>query len=142
MPAMKQKSILLVVLGLVLILVGIKYMPVFHNPASQQSEVIETPAILFFNLDDPCDCMVELTRQAEQQMVDWPVERRGGVPVIRIPYEHHNDLLAKYSIFRAPCLVLVAQDGQVFWRQDYPILGGEPFELGELESAIQEMINK
>jgi hypothetical protein len=142
MNAKKRKAILLGVLGLALILVGIKYIPVFLAAAGQQTEIMDKPVILFFNVDEPCECMVELTQRAEQQMANWPVERRGGIPVVRIPYDQLEGLQAKYSVFRAPCLVLVDEQDQVAWRQDYPLIEGGPFELEELEATIAELGRK
>jgi len=136
MNAQKRKAILLGLLGLVLIVLGIKFMPFFLQAAGQQSRMSGKPVVLFFSLDDPCECMVELTRQAEQQMANWPIERQGGIPVIRIPMEQYKDLEAKYKVFRAPCLVLVDAQDQVVWRQDYPLIEGGPFKLQELEAAI------
>lgn len=136
MNIQKRKAILLGVLGLVLILAGIKSMPFFLSMASQQTDYIDKPVILFFNIDHPCECMAELTLRAEQQMASWPVERQGGIPVERIKYDRRKDLQAKYKVFRAPCLVLVNDRGEVAWRQDYPLIEGGPFELEELEENI------
>ncbi len=94
------------------------------------------PILLFFSLDQPCECMVELTRQAEQQMAGWPVECQDGVTVIRLAMDQHIDLQLKYQVFRAPCLVLLDAQGQIAWRQDYPLIDGGPFKLDELEAAI------
>lgn len=136
MDAGKRKAVLLGLIGLILIVLGIKYMPFLLAFAGQQLKMNEKPVILFFNVDEPCECMVELTQQAEQQMTNWPVERRGGIPVIRIAMEERKDLEVKYRVFRAPCLVLVDAQDQVAWRQDYPMIEGGPFKLGELEAAI------
>jgi len=140
----KQKAAWLGMLGLVLAIFGVKYMPVFW-PAAGQQEPVSIPAgpvLFFFNEDDPCDCMVELTQGAEQQMANWPVERQGGIPVVRIAMKQRKDLEAKYKVFRSPCLVLVDAQEQVAWRQDYPLIEGGPFALEELEAAILEMGTK
>jgi hypothetical protein len=142
MNVQKRKAIWMGLLGLVLIVFGIKYIPVFLAVANQQSSMADKPVILFFNLDDPCECMVELTQRAEQQMANWPVERQGGIPVVRIAIDQRKDLEAKYKVFRAPCLVLVDAQDQVAWRQDYPLIEGEPFKLKELEAAIAELGTK
>jgi hypothetical protein len=142
MSAQKRKAILLGLLGLVLIIFGIKYIPVFLAGASQQSEIMDKPVILFINVDEPCECMVELTQRAEDQMANWPVEQRGGIPVVRIAFDMRKDLQAKYSAFRAPCLVLVDEQDQIAWRQDYPLIEGGPFDLEELEAAIAELGRK
>jgi hypothetical protein len=135
----KTRSLLLAFLGLVLIVLGIKYIPAFQVDANGPSSARDIPVILFFSLDDPCECMVELIQNAEQQIAAWPLERQGGIPVIRVPMELHKDLEAKYRVFRAPCLVLVDAQDQVAWRQDYPLIEGGPFKLEELESAIGKL---
>ena len=136
MDTQKRKAVWLGLIGLILIVLGIKYLPFLLAFAGQQSSTHDQPVILFFSVDEPCECMVELTQHAEQQMVDWPVERRGGIPVMRIAMEERKDLEAKYQVFRAPCLVLVDAQDQIVWRQDYPLIEGGPFRLEELEAAI------
>lgn len=126
-------------LGLVLIVLGLKSMPVFFQAAGQQSNINDKPAVLFFSLDDPCECMVELIERAEQQMKNWPIEQRDGLRVIRIAMDQRKDLEAKFKVFRAPSLLLVDVQDRVVWRQDYPLIEGGPFKLEELEAAIAEM---
>ena len=136
MDAQKRKAVWLGLIGLILIVLGIKYMPFLLAFAGQQSGMNDKPVILFFNVDKPCECMVELTQRAEQQIANWPVELQGGIPVMRIAMEQRKDLEMKYGVFRAPCLVLVDSQGQIVWRQDYPMIEGGPFKLEELEAAI------
>ena len=142
MDEQKRKAIFLGVLGLILIVISLKYLPVLLSFASQQAEITDKPVILFFNEDEPCECMVELTERAEQQMASWPLEQRGGIPVVRIGMRQRQDLEAKYKVFRAPCLVLVNAQDQIAWRQDYPLIEGGPFELEELEATIAEIESK
>jgi hypothetical protein len=139
MSVQKRKAILLGLLGLILIVIGIKYLPYFLAVTGQQSEMMNKPVILFFSVDEPCECMVDLTEGAEQQMANWPVEQRGGIPVVRIALHMRDDLEVKYMVFRAPCLVLINDQGQVAWRQDYPLIEGGPLDLAELEAAIAEL---
>ena len=139
MSKQKRNAIWLGFFGLILIVLGIKYLPVFLAAATQQYTLENTPVILFFNVDEPCECMVDLTQRAEAQIANWPVESRGGITVMRIAMDQRRDLEAKYDIFRAPCLVLVDVDGQVFWRQDYPLIEGGPFNLNEFETAIANL---
>jgi hypothetical protein len=139
MSAQKRKAILLGLLGLVLIIIGIKYLPYFLAVVGQQSEILDKPVILFFSMDDPCECMIDLTEGAEQQMANWPVEQRSGIPVVRIALHMRDDLQVKYMVFRAPSLVLINDQDQVAWRQDYPLIEGGPFDLAELEAAIAEL---
>ena len=136
MDAQKRKALGLGLIGLILIVLGIKYMPFLLAFAGQQSSMNDKPVILFFSVDKPCECMVELTQRAEQQIANWPVERQGGIPVMRITMEQRKDLEMKYGVFRAPCLVLLDAQDQIVWRQDYPMIEGGPFKLEELEAAI------
>jgi hypothetical protein len=142
MDAQKRKALGLGLIGLILIVLGIKYMPFLLAFAGQQSSMNDKPVILFFSVDKPCECMVELTQRAEQQIANWPVERQGGIPVMRITMEQRKDLEMKYGVFRAPCLVLLDAQDQIVWRQDYPMIEGGPFKLEELETAIAALGTK
>lgn len=172
MDAQKRKAIGFGVVGLILIVLGIKFLPVILGNIFQPSRSTEAllqlaqteiaqqptgmaqssiatqeaatplpdlsgkPILLFFNLDKPCECMVEITERAEKQMGGWPDDRRGGIMVLRLEMEQHEDLKAKYQVFRSPCLVLLDAQGEIAWRQDYPLIEGGPFKLEELEAAI------
>jgi hypothetical protein len=142
MIAHKRKTILLGFIGLVLIILGIKYIPVFLAMASKQSDKLEKPVILFISVDEPCECMVDLTQRAEQQIANWPPDRQGGIPMVRIAFGQRQDLQTKYLIFRAPCLLLVDEQDQVAWRQDYPLIEGGPFELEVLEVVLEKLGTK
>lgn len=139
MNAQKRKAAVLGLVGLILIVLGLKYLPAFLQAAGQQSEMSGKPVLLFFSVDEPCECMVEITQQAELQMANWPVKQQGNISVLRIAMEQRRDLEAKYKVFRAPCLVLVDAQDQVVWRQDYPLIEGGPLKLEELETAIAEL---
>ena len=136
MSKQKRTAVWLGFLGLVLIVLGIKSLPLLLATAAQQYTLENAPVILFFNVDEPCECMVELTQRAEAQIADWPIESRGGIALMRIAIDQRKDLEAKYDVFRAPCLLLVDADGMVSWRQDYPLIEGGPFKLDEFEAAI------
>lgn len=135
----KRKAVFLGVLGLILIVTSIKFMLPVLSLASQATEDADPPFILFFNEDEPCECMVELTQRAEQQIAGWSLEQRGGIPLVRISMRQRPDLEARYKVFRTPCLVLVDARDQVIWRQDYPLIEGGPFKLEELRTVISEM---
>ena len=139
MDARKRRAVVLGLIGLILIVIGIKYIPASLQAAGQQSNMSGKPVLLFFSVDEPCDCMVELTQRAELQMSNWPNDQRDGIQVMRIAMDQRKDLEAKYKVFRAPCLVLVDARDQVVWRQDYPLIEGGPFRLEELEAAIAEL---
>ena len=139
MSKQKRNAILLGFFGLILIVLGIKNLPVFLAAATQQYTLENTPVILFFNVDEPCECMVELTQRAEAQIANWPVESRGGITLMRIAIDQRKDLEAKYDVFRAPCLLLVDAQNQVVLWQDYPSIEGGPFKLDEFEAAIADL---
>ncbi|MEW5873482.1 MAG: hypothetical protein AB1894_29760 [Chloroflexota bacterium] len=138
----QRKIILLGALGLFLIVFAIKLSVELFAAADASPGSEARPLVLFFNEDEPCECMQDLTRRAEVQMVNWPEARRGGIPVLRLAFRQQRDLELKYKVFRAPCLVLLDAQDQVAWRQDYPLIEGGPFRLDELEAAIAEMGTK
>ena len=142
MNEQKRKSFVLGLIGLILIVIILKYLPVFVNFTAQKHEVIDKPVILFFNEDEPCECMVGITEQAEQQILNWSTERHDGIPILRIAMEQRKDLEVKYKVFRVPCLLLIDTQDQITWRQDYPLIEGGPFKLDELEVAIAELETK
>ncbi len=139
MNPQQRKASGLAFLGILFIALGVKYLPDVLAMAALQQKMSNKPFILFFSIEEPCECMVELTQRAEAQIVGWPVERRKGVEIVQLAIDQRRDLEAKYQVFRAPCLVLVSADGRVLWRQDYPLIEGGPFKLEELEAAIAEM---
>jgi hypothetical protein len=139
LDARKRQAVGLGIIGLILIVLGLKYLPAFLQAAGQQSDMSGKPVLLFFSVDEPCECMVEITQQAEHQMASWPVEHRDGIEVMRIDMDQRKDLEARYKVFRAPCLVLVDAHGEVVWRQDYPLIEAGPFKLEELETAIADL---
>jgi hypothetical protein len=125
--------------GLALILLGIKF--ALNNAQNQEAAFAQngTPALLFFNVAEPCACMRELVGRANTQIVLWPEERRGRVQLVRLNIGENHDLEAKYKVFRAPALVLLDAQGEIAWRQDYPLAEGGPFKLEELEAVIAGM---
>jgi hypothetical protein len=142
MDSHKRKALWLGFFGLLLIVLGVKYLPLFLTLTTQQSKMNEKAVILFFSLDDPCECMDELTQRAEEQIASWPVEHYAGLSLLRIPMDQRLDLEAKYGVYRAPSLLLVDASDQVRWRQDHPLILDGPFRLNELEAAIAKMGTK
>ena len=122
--------------GLILIFLGIKF--AIGRAQGQGATFTQNgqPALLFFNVAEPCVCMRELVGRANTQIVLWPEERRGGLKLVRLNIGENHDLEAKYQVFRAPALVLLDAQGEIVWRQDYPLAEGGPFKLDELEAVI------
>lgn len=136
----KRKAIGLGFLGIVVIILGIKF--ITHRvPADSQSiELNAGPVLLFFNIDEPCECMQKLVESADSQINGWSEEARSGIPVYRIDFEEQPELGGKYKVFRVPCLVLIDGEGQIVHRQDYPVNEGWPLKLYEFEKAITGLI--
>lgn len=134
-----RNTILLALAGLILIALSIRTMPYFLAFANQEAQRSRGAMILFFNDGDPCECMQELVQQADDQIERWTTTSDPGLPVVHIAMQQRTDLEAKYKIFRAPSLVLVDEQDQVIWRQDYPLMEGEPFKLQDLENAIRKL---
>lgn len=125
---LQRKAILFGFWGLVLLVLGTKFTISggwLHPPALVMDG---KPAMLFFSLDESCECMQELINGAEAQINDWPPSARAGFPVQRIDFEKRTDLAARYRIFRVPCLILLDPAGEIVHRQDYPIVNGGPFK--------------
>jgi len=140
MTPQKRKAIGLGFLGILLIVLGIKNM-LQSAPVNQQSiELNGEPVLLFFNIDEPCECMQNLVESADTQIDRWPEEARSGVPVHRINFEEQPELGSKYKVFRVPCLVLVDGKDRIVHRQDYPSSEEEPLKLDEFELSIRELI--
>lgn len=125
-------------LGILLIVLGAKFTASDWQPGIPL-EIDDQPALLYFTLDESCECMQELLETADLQMKDWPETARGGVEVVRIDFEAREDLASQYSIFRLPCLVLVDRAGEIVFRQDYPLVEGGPFNLTEFEEKIRQL---
>jgi len=125
--------------GLILIFLGIKFaIPIMQDQDATFNQNGK-PALLFFNVAEPCACMRELVGRANTQIVMWPEERRASVQLVRFNIGEDQDFEKKYQVFRAPALVLLDEQGLIIWRQDYPLIEGGPFKLEELEAAIVEL---
>ena len=135
----KRLAIGLGLLGLILIVLGLKYMPAFLAAIGSQMSREDGPVVLFFNEDNPCECSLELAQSADTQMEEWAENSTANISVQRLAFRQHRDLELKYHVFRSPCLILVDAQDQEIWRQDYPLIEGGPFKLEELETAIAEL---
>lgn len=103
-----------------------------HEPLSLNNQ----PAILFFNSDRGCECMLFVFRQADRQIAELPMENRNGIQLIPINLERRQDLASQYKVVRAPTLILLDSAGQVVWRQDEVLSDEVPLNLPELDSQI------
>ena len=137
MNSSKKNTLRLGFVGLLLIVLGLKVMlqgTALHQPPLSLDD---HPAILFFTLAEPCECMQELVQQAESQLDQWPEALRSGTPIHRIDFDTRPDLAGEYGVFRVPCLLVLDSQGTIVHRQDYPLAAGGPFDLAEFEAQIQ-----
>lgn len=140
MNSQKRQAVWMGLLGLILVVLGVKFALGLAASSGQPYNLNGEPVLLFFSIDDPCACMVDLTQRAESQIANWPVEQRGEIQVVRFPFRQRRDLEAEYQIFRAPCLILVDAQNQVLWRQDDTMIEGGPFKLDEVEAVIAGLV--
>jgi len=132
----QRKAIGLGFLGILVILLGLKFALQSAPTDSKSLELNGKPVLLYFNIDEPCECMQKLVESADSQINRWPEEARAGIPVHRINFDKQPELGSKFKVFRVPCLVLVDAQGQIVHRQDYPVSEGWPLNLEEFEKAI------
>ena len=125
--------------GILLVVLGLKFLFQWNFAYSPPLRLEGKPTLLFFTLDQPCECIQELVQQADEQINAWPETERKGIPLIRIDFDTRKDLADKYHVFRVLCLVLVDADGEIVHRQDYPLIEGGPFELAEFEARMQNL---
>jgi len=132
----QRKAIGLGFLGILLIVLALKFMPQSAPAESQTLDLNGEPALLFFNIDEPCECMQKLVEGADAQINRWSKKARAGIPVYRINFEEQPELGGRYKVFRVPCLVLVDGAGQIVHRQDYPVNEDRPLKLEEFETIM------
>jgi hypothetical protein len=92
------------------------------------------PALLFFNKARGCECELFVYNNANSQMDVW----NAPVRIIRIDMDHRPDLARQYEVIRAPTLVLVDAEGQVFWRQDEGLSDESPLDLEQVETLVEK----
>lgn len=122
--------------GFLLIFLGLKFILQWGLKPHSSLPLDGQPVLLFFTLDDPCECMQELIQQAEDQIDHWPEAQRAGILIRRIDFDTDQDLAGQYNVFRVPCLVMLDSHGEVVLRQDYPLIEGGPLDLQEFEAHI------
>jgi hypothetical protein len=94
------------------------------------------PALLFFNNDSGCECVLVIYQRADAQIAAWPAVARHDVPLQRINLEQRPDLGEQFHIARAPTLLLLDGEGNEVWRQDEVLSDDHVFDLGRFESEI------
>lgn len=125
-----------VLVAAVALVAGVKELrPIFFGSGPPLA-LNDQPAILFFNNDEGCECIVPLYQKADAAIATWPAERRGEIAVHRIVLDDRPDLQRQYDVERAPMLLIVDGDGQELWREWGVASNPEVFDLGEVEARI------
>ena len=135
----KRKAIGLGFVGLLLIVLGAKFM--FAEAPQPRAPLVFAgePALLFFNLNESCECMREMVESANKQITAWPEEARAGIQIHWIDFEERPDLASQYEVFRVPCLVLLDAQGEIVYRQDYPLANGGPLNIQKFNELIKDL---
>ncbi len=126
--------------GAIVLLMGVKVGRPFLLPAGPPIELNNQPALLFFNNDEGCECVIPLYQKADAVIAAWPPEQRAQVPVHRIVLDDHPDLQRQYDVERAPMLLLLDANGQVVWREWGVASSPNVFDLARIEAKISILL--
>ena len=126
----------LLVFGAIVLLLGVKVGRPYLFPAGPPLELNNQPALLFFNNEEGCECVLPLYAKADDVIAAWISEERAPIPVHRLILDERPDLQRQYDIERAPMLALLDASGQVVWRQWGVASNPDVFDLAEVETQI------
>lgn len=135
-----KPHIWLLLAGAIVLLMGVKMGRPFLTPAGPPIELNNQPALLFFNNDEGCECVMPLYQKADAVIAAWPPEQRAQVPVYRVVLDDHPDLQRQYDIERAPMLLLLDANGQVVWREWGVASSPNVFDLARVEAKISLLL--
>lgn len=124
-------------LGAIVVLLGVKVGRPLLTPAGPPIELNNQPALLFFNNDEGCECVLPLYARADSAIAAWMAAQRSQVPVQRILLYQRPDLQRRYKVERAPMLVLLDAKGQIVWREWGVASNPTVFNLERVEEKIR-----
>jgi hypothetical protein len=127
--------------GAIVLLMGVKGGRPFLLPAGPPIELNNQPALLFFNNDEGCECVMPLYQKADAVIAAWPPERRAQVPLHRIVLDERPDLQRQYAIERAPILLLLDASGEIVWREWGVASNPNVFDLARVEAKISLLLS-
>lgn len=127
-------------LGAIVLLLGVKVGRPLLIPAGPPIELNNQPALLFFNNDEGCECVLPLYATADAVVAAWPPDRRAYIPLHRIVLDERPDLQRRYDIRRAPMLLLLDASGQVVWREWGVASNPDVLDLAAVEERIAQLI--
>jgi hypothetical protein len=138
----QKRAIWMGLFGLILILLGIKVSLQYFTIGAVAVDSNDQPVLIFFSLDDSCECMRQMIYAADFQIAHWSEEARMGIAVYRYDFDQNRQLANQYEVFRVPSLLLLDEKGRIVSRQDYPILQNGPLDLNEFETVIQSLVDQ
>lgn len=100
------------------------------------------PVLIFFTLEHGCQCQMTVVANAESQLVAWKTPDELGLPLLRVNFDRRYDLAQQYNVARAPALVLLDTEGQVFWKQDVGLSDEAPLDLAIAEIQIGDLFER
>jgi hypothetical protein len=135
-----RKHVWLLVATAVLGVLGAKGLQLGWFADRPPLELNGEPALLLFNYDRGCECVLVIYQRADAQIAAWPAVARQGVPIHRVNLEKRPDLGKQYGIYRAPTLLLLDADGREVRRQDQVITDELIFDLQRFETEIVTLL--
>jgi hypothetical protein len=133
-----KPQFLLFLTGVILLLLAVKQMPGFVT-AGPPLPLDNRPALLFFNSEEGCECVLDFYALADTVVDGWAADARGNIPIHRILVEERPDLERRYKVDRPPELLLLDGRGEVVWRDRGVASNPQVFELGTCVEAIQTL---
>jgi len=79
---------------------------------------------------------------AEAQIAAWDVPGETGLLVLRVDFSRWPDLARQYGVARAPALVLLDAQGQVFWKQDVGLSDEAPLDLEQAKDQVEALLSE
>lgn len=126
--------------GAIVLLMGVKEARPFLLPAGPPIELNNQPAILFFNNEEGCECVLPLYAKADEVIAAWITKERAHVPVHRLILDERPDLQRQYAIERAPMLLLLDVNGEIVWREWGVASNPNVFDLARVEAKISILL--
>jgi hypothetical protein len=124
--------------GVILLLLAAKQMPGFIT-AGPPLPLDNRPALLFFNSEEGCECVLDFYVLADKVVDGWPLGARENIPVHRILVEERPDLQRRYQVARPPELLLLDGSGDVVWRDRGVASNPQVFKFEACGEAIQTL---
>lgn len=133
-------AVLLVLVALVMGVLGVKAVREGWFTVPPLPELDDQPALLFFTLSDGCDCQMRVIRRGATQIAFWEPAEDLRINILWIDFDERPDLAEYYNVDRAPALVLLDHNGEVFWMVDEPQSDGKPFDMLEVEEQVASLL--